>query len=158
MPASNEINARVTKVLVQALGVEEDDIKPSATLQADLGAESIDYLDIMFRLEREFGIKIRRGELFDQPLFQNVTEIVKFGYVTDEGLAALCAHLPFADLSDLKRDRRLNRIDDLFTVGLLSSFVTWKLGGNGEPDSGVHTRAPHHFPEGLTTSVGLTGI
>ena len=50
---------QVTKVLVQALGVEEDDIKPSATLQADLGAESIDFLDIVFRLEREFEIKIR---------------------------------------------------------------------------------------------------
>ncbi len=157
MPSSSEIHARVTKVLVQALGVEEEDIKPSASLQGDLGAESIDYLDIMFRLEREFMIKIRRGELFAQPLFQNDTEIVKFGYVTDEGLAALHAHLPFADLTDLKRDRRLNRIDDLFTVGLLSSFVTWKLGGNGESDSGVHARAPHYFPEGLTTSVVLTG-
>ena len=64
MLASNNIHARVTKVLVQALGVEEDDIKPSATLQGDLGAESIDFLDIVFRLEREFMIKIRQGELF----------------------------------------------------------------------------------------------
>ncbi len=53
MPASNEISARVSKVLVQALGVEDDDIRPSATLQGDLGAESIDFLDIVFRLERE---------------------------------------------------------------------------------------------------------
>ena len=61
MPASKEIYARVTKVLVQALGVEEDDIKPSATLLRDLGVESIDFLDITFRLEHEFGIKIPRG-------------------------------------------------------------------------------------------------
>ena len=54
MPDANEVQARVTKVLVQSLGVEEDDVIPSATLQGDLGAESIDFLDLMFRLEREF--------------------------------------------------------------------------------------------------------
>ena len=63
MPALNEIYARVTKVLVHALGVEEGDIKPSATLQGDLGAESIDFLDITFRLEREFGIKYSPEDL-----------------------------------------------------------------------------------------------
>ena len=78
-------------MLVQALGVEEDDIKPSATLQGDLGRESIDYLDIVFRLEQQFGIKIPRGELFPERVFQRGTEIVQGGQVTDEGLAALCA-------------------------------------------------------------------
>jgi acyl carrier protein len=158
MPDSNEINARLAKLLVQALGVEEDDIKPSASLQGDLGAESIDYLDIVFRLEQEFGIKIPRGELFYEPVFQRGMEIVRGGQVTDEGLAALRAQLPYADLRDLERDRRLNRIDDLFTVDLLSSFITWKLGGSGESDSGVHAPAPHHSPEDLTTSVVLTRI
>ena len=67
MPALNEIYARITKVLVHALGVEEGDIKPSATLQGDPGAESIDFLDITFRLKREVGIKIPLGELFPEP-------------------------------------------------------------------------------------------
>jgi acyl carrier protein len=138
MPTSNEIHAKLTRVLVQALGVEEDDIKPSATLQGDLGAESIDFLDIMFRLEREFGIKIRQGELFAEPVFQGDTDLVQDGRVTDEGLAALRAQMPYADLRDLERDRRLDRIDDLFTVDLLSSFITWKLGRSGESDSDAH--------------------
>jgi acyl carrier protein len=124
MPDSNEIDARVTKVLVQALGVDEDDIKASATLQGDLGAESIDFLDIAFRLEREFGIKVRQGELFAGTVLQGATEIVQDGRVTDEGLAALRAQMPYADLRDLDRDRRLNRIDDLFTVDLLSRFIS----------------------------------
>ncbi len=138
MPDSDEISARVTKVLVQALGVEEDDIKPSATLKGDLGAESIDFLDIVFRLEREFVIKIRRDELFAVPVFQGAMDIVQDGRVTDEGLAALRAQLPYADWRELERDRRLNQIDDLFTVGLLSSFMTWKLGGRGDADRDAH--------------------
>jgi acyl carrier protein len=138
MPASNDIYATVSKVLVQALGVEEDDITPAATLQRDLGAESIDFLDIVFRLEREFVIKIRQGELFPELVFQGATEIMQDGLVTDEGLAALRSHLPYADLSALESDRRLNRIDDLFTVDLLTNFIAWKLAGSGEADGDLH--------------------
>src|SRR6476620_9111254 len=127
MPSRDEIYSKVPATLVEALNVDEDDIKPTATLQGDLGAESIDFLDIMFRLEREFGIKIRQGELFTEPVLQGDTELVQDGRVTDEGLAALRARMPYADLRDLERDRRLDRIDDLFTVDLLSSFITWKL-------------------------------
>ena len=152
MQDSNEINARIAKLLVQALGVEREDIKPSATLQGDLGAESIDFLDIVFRMEQEFRIKIHRGELFPDHFFERDFVIVQDGRVTDEGLAALSAHLPYADLSRLERDRRLNRIDELFTVDLLSNFITWKLGGSEESDSGLHPPTPLHYPEGLTAS------
>jgi acyl carrier protein len=138
MPDTNEIQTRLTKVLVQALGVEEDDIKPSATLQGDLGAESIDFLDIVFRLEHEFGIKIRQGELFAEPLFRGDTDIVQDGRVTDEGLALLRAQMPYADLRALERDRRLDRIHDLFTVDLLRCFITWKLGGSAEAHHDAH--------------------
>lgn len=135
MPDSQSIDARVTKVLVQALGVEEEDIEPSATLCGDLGAESIDFLDIVFRLEREFAIKIPRGELLAQPLFQPDEEIVEDGRLTDQGLALLRTQMPYADWSDLERNRRLRRTDDLFTVGLLVSYVKWKLGrGTGAPE------------------------
>src|SRR6516162_2886579 len=105
MLAPDEVYRGVTNVLVQALGVEEDDVKPSATLQRDLGAESIDFLDIVFRLEREFGIKIPRGELFSETVFQTAREIVPDGQLTDEGLAALRSQMPYADLRPLERDR-----------------------------------------------------
>jgi acyl carrier protein len=55
MTPSREIYTRVASVLAESLGVDEDDVIPSATLQGDLGAESIDFLDIVFRLEREKG-------------------------------------------------------------------------------------------------------
>jgi acyl carrier protein len=158
MPASNQIDARVTKVLAQALGVEEHDIKPGATLQGDLGAESIDYLDIIFRLEREFVIKIPRGELLAEPLFRGDRKIVQDGQVTDEGLAVLRTHLPFADWTGLERNRRLGSIDDLFTVDLLASYVRWKLRGSGAADSDPHAPATCHSPVFLELSVNSTGI
>ena len=58
--------------------------------------------------------------------------------------------LPYADLTDLDRHRRLNRIDDLFTVGLLSSYITWKLDGRRGSD---HVPATHYSPADLPTSV-----
>ena len=66
MPTHDEIFQKVQATLVDALGVDEDDVTRDATLQGDLGAESIDFLDIVFRLERNFGIKIPRGELFPE--------------------------------------------------------------------------------------------
>ncbi len=64
MPTYDEIFGKVQATLVDALGVDEEEVTRGATLQGDLGAESIDFLDIVFRLERNFGIKIPRGELF----------------------------------------------------------------------------------------------
>ena len=57
--------------------------------------------------------------------------------LTDEGLAALRSHMPYADLSDLEHDRRLNRIDDLFTVDLLANYIEWKLGRGGPWPAGA---------------------
>src|SRR5947207_16030011 len=104
MASSNEVHTQITKVLLQALGVEEDDITPSAALQADLGAESIDFLDIAFRLEREFGIKIPRGELFSERVFELCSQIVQDGQVSAERLAALRAQVPYADFTALGRE------------------------------------------------------
>jgi acyl carrier protein len=145
MPASNEIDARVSKVLVQALGVDEEDITPRATLKGELGAESIDFLDIVFRLEREFGIRIPRGELFSELVFESTAEIVQDGQVTDLGLAALRAHMPFADWSELERDRRLSQIDDVFTVSLLTRYVASKLARDDEAKEGVAASARERF-------------
>src|SRR5712691_11532158 len=99
MPTQEEINTKVSATLVEALNVEEEEIQPTATLQGDLGAESIDFLDIVFRLEREFGIKIPRGELFPESIFQGDPEFVQDGKVTQKGIDELHARMPFADLS-----------------------------------------------------------
>lgn len=158
MNASHEIDARVTKVLVQALGVEEDDIKPSATLQGDLGAESIDFLDITFRLEQEFMIKVDRDDLFPEPLLRGDSAILNDGRLTGEGLAALRAQMPYADWGELERDPRLESIDELFTVGLVTSYVRWKLMGSMAADADAGVPAPRRAHEHEPRSPFPAGI
>src|ERR671926_1647245 len=99
MSSQEEIYTKVSATLVEALNVDEDDVKPEATLQGDLGAESIDFLDIVFRLEREFGIKIPRNELFPESIFQGDPEFVQHGKVTQKGLDELRQKMPFADIA-----------------------------------------------------------
>jgi len=134
MSVSEDIQVRVARVLAEALNVDEEDIKPMDTLQGDLGAESIDFLDIVFRLEREFGIMIQRGELFPESIFQGDPEFVQDGRVTDQGMMELRLRLPFADLGALDPDRRLSAVTDLFTVGFVTRFIAWKLGQAGPPN------------------------
>jgi acyl carrier protein len=136
MSACEDVHGKVTLVLVEALNVDEDEVRPAATLQGDLGAESIDFLDIVFRLEREFGIKIPRGELFPDAIFQGDPDFVHDGRVTDRGMVELRARMPYADLDGFDNDRRLSAVPDLFTVGLLSRYVTWKLAGGVGADGG----------------------
>ena len=94
MSAAEAIYGKVTKVLAESLNVDEDEVTPAATLQGDLGAESIDFLDIIFRLEREFGIKIPRGELFPESVFQGNSDFVLEGRVTDKGMGELRSRMP----------------------------------------------------------------
>src|SRR5882724_13631615 len=122
MPNQDEIYTKVSATLVEALNVDEEEIKPTSTLQGDLGAESIDFLDIVFRLEREFGIKIPRGELFPESIFQGDAEFVQNGKVTDRGLQELRTRMPFADISKFESNPDLNKISDLFTVEMITKY------------------------------------
>src|SRR5437870_1763758 len=119
MPTQDEIFTKVSATLVESLNVDEDDVKPTSTLQGDLGAESIDFLDIVFRLERGFNIKIPRGELFPESIFQGDPEFVQNGKVTPKGLAELRAKLPFADLDKFAADPQVTKVSDLFTVDMI---------------------------------------
>jgi acyl carrier protein len=130
MPTRDEIYEKVSATLIEALNVDEDEVTPEATLQGDLGAESIDFLDIVFRLEREFGIKIPRGELFPESIFQGDPEFVQNGKVTDKGIAELRARMPFADLSDFEKNPEVGHISDLFTVELITRYIEGKLAGS----------------------------
>ncbi|HEY7329847.1 MAG TPA: acyl carrier protein [Gemmataceae bacterium] len=127
MPTQDEIYSKVSATLVEALNVDEEDIKPTSTLQGDLGAESIDFLDIVFRLEREFGIKIPRGELFPESIFQGDPELVQDGRVTPKGLEELRSKMPFADLTKFEENPEVGNLSNLFTVDLIARYIQGKL-------------------------------
>jgi acyl carrier protein len=127
MPSQEEIYTRISARLVEALNVDQEEITPTATLQGDLGAESIDFLDIVFRLEREFGIKIPRAELFPESIFQGDREFVQDGRVTAKGLEELRARLPFADLNSFEQKPEVSAIGDLFTVEMITRYIQAKL-------------------------------
>lgn len=141
MPATEEIYGKVVRVLAESLYVEEGDLRPTATLQGDLGAESIDFLELVFRLEHEFGIDIPDGELFPRSVFQGDSRFVREGRVTDQGMSELRSRMPYADFDVFDQDRRLSAVSDLLTVGLVARYIAWKLdqsiegGANGAAKS-----------------------
>jgi len=126
MPSSEEIFAKVQTALVDALGVDEDEVTPQATMVGDLGAESIDFLDIVFRLEKTFGIKIPRGELFPEDVLSS-SEFVSNGKVNAAGLAALKARMPFADLSKFEANPNVQNFANTLTVEDMVRYVQSKL-------------------------------
>jgi len=125
--SDEEIFEKIQEVLEDALGVDEDEVVPSARLGEDLGAESIDYLDISFRLEKAFDIKIGETEMFDQSVLSN-DGIVEDGKVTEAGLAALREKMPHADLSTFEQNPQVEKLGDVFTVDMVCKFVKSKLG------------------------------
>lgn len=126
MPTQEEIYEKIQSTLVDALGVDEEDVTHDATLQGDLGAESIDFLDIVFRLERNFGIKIPRGELFPEN-FVTDPDMIADGKLTAKGLDELKAKMPYADLTEFAEDPDVEKIGDLYTVDMLVHYVQSKL-------------------------------
>lgn len=126
MPSEEEIFEKVREALVDALGVEDDEVTPTATLQGDLDAESIDFLDIVFRLEKSFDIKIERGELFPEDILTN-TEYVQDGKVNEAGIAKLRKRMPFADLSKFEAEPVVQNLGQQLTVKDMCNFVAYKL-------------------------------
>lgn len=123
----DEIYKKVQGVLVDALGVDEEEVTPDAVIKDDLGAESIDFLDIMFRLEKAFGIKIPRGEMIPENL-ANDPNVVQNGVVTPAGIAQLKEKMPHSDFSQFEKDPKLDNMSKLFTVDAIVNYVAGKVG------------------------------
>jgi acyl carrier protein len=126
MPSKEEVFAKVQEALVDALGVDDEDVTPEATMVGDLGAESIDFLDIVFKLEKAFDIQIPRDELFPDDILTNA-EYVHDGKVTSEGLVKLRERMPFADLSRFEKNPQVQDFGNLLTVQDLCNYVSSKV-------------------------------
>lgn len=124
--SEQEVFEKVQETLVDALGVDDDEVTTDATLTGDLGAESIDFLDIVFRLEKAFDIKIPRGELFPDNILNN-PEFVADGKLTETGLAQLKERMPHADFSEFEANPDINKMGELFKVQTIINYVMMKL-------------------------------
>jgi len=122
----DEIFLKVRDVLVDALAVDDEEVTETASLINDLGAESIDFLDIVFKLEQSFAIKIAQGELFPEGVTQD-PKFVKDGIVTADGLVAMKAKLPHVDFSNFESDPRISKVASVFTVATIVKFIEGKL-------------------------------
>ena len=126
MSENSEIFEKVREGLIEALSVDDDEVTPEASLTRDLGAESIDFLDIVFRLEKAFDIKIPRGDLFPENLL-NDPEFVQDGKMTEAGLKELEERLPYADLEVFKKNPMVGNLGDVFTVGMIVGYIESRL-------------------------------
>ncbi len=122
----DEIFSKMQQVLSGALGVEKEEIRPEASLVRDLGAESIDFIDIIFRLEKTFDIKIPSGDLFPGNIL-NDERFVKEGRVTVAGLAELKAKVPYLDVQSFSKDPQVSKLADFFTVQMVMDYIQDRL-------------------------------
>jgi acyl carrier protein len=123
--------------VVDALGVDEEEVKPDSVLFDDLGAESLDLLDIVFRLEKEFGIKIPRGGIQANALSaegENLKDedLVVDGVLTALGIKKLKQSMPEVDPARITDGFRADDIPTLFTVQTFVNIVKKLLEEKGK--------------------------
>lgn len=126
----SEVFEKVKETLIECLGTEEGEkITPASKLIEDLGAESIDFLDIMSRLERRFDITLDlTGEELENEIRELVSEEeLETGVIPLELMAKLPMLMPEIDPSEFKEDLRLNEIPLLFSVDSMIRAVTAAL-------------------------------
>jgi len=117
--SQQEIDAvfpKVAQIIADALGCDVADVKPKESLIEGLDAESIDFLDLVFRLERGFGVKIPRGKIVEDargPLPE--AEFENKGIVTDAGLARVKEFLNEVPVERIKTPLKAADIPRLFT-------------------------------------------
>jgi acyl carrier protein len=124
--SEQDVFEKVKETLVDALGLDDEEVTAEATLTGDLGAESIDFLDIVFQLEKAFNIKIPRGELFPDNVLNN-PEFVQDGKLTETGLSQLKERMPHADFGEFEQDPDINKMAELFKVQTIVNYVMDKV-------------------------------
>jgi len=129
MTDTTTIPETVRTIVADALGRPEADVQLTSNLMEDLGAESLDFLDIVFRLEREFGIQITRGEM-ERASRGDMTqdEFAPGGVISERGLARLRELIPEAG-DRIKPGLRPVMILSLFSVQTFANMVIGKREG-----------------------------
>ena len=128
--ADQDYLAAVQDAVANALGVDDDEAAPDATLMEDLGAESIDLLDILFRIERSTGVKVQASDIGEY--IQGGIPDDEFGdeagVLTDKGFDQLKSAMPQIDDSQ-RGQLRAEEVINHFTVQNLADLVQQRAGG-----------------------------
>ncbi len=127
----NEIVRNVKVIISQALKVDESNISLQSSLIKDLGAESIDFLDIVFRLEKTFKVKIPKGELFPEKLLTDA-RFVKDGRITSAGIEELKTKIPNGHWGEFSKNPVVSNLGEVFTVGMIVDYLSGKLAPAGK--------------------------
>lgn len=127
--ARDEIASAIMSAVEEALGLDADEAVGDASLLDDLGAESIDLLDILFRIERALGVKIQASQLHEH--IQGGIPDEEFGdeneIITDAGLAQLKRVMPQIDTDELAGNLQATKVMGLFTVDNLIDLVAFHV-------------------------------
>ena len=126
MHEKDEVIKNVKSIISQALKIDEGKITLHSSLIKDLGAESIDFLDIVFRLEKVFKIKIPKGELFPEKILTDA-RFVKNGLVTPAGIDELKPKMSNVHWDEFAKDPQVSNLGNLFTVGMIVDYLSGKL-------------------------------
>lgn len=119
---------KVREIIAEVLVIDEDDVALDSRLIADLGAESIDFLDLVFQLEKEFSIKIPRGQLEKNARGDLAEdEFEKGGILTAQGMQALKNYLSEVPAEHFKANLKVNEIPMLFTVETFCKLIMHAL-------------------------------
>jgi len=122
----NEVFLIVRNCFAEALGLDDDEVELDSLVIEDLGAESLDFLDIAFRLEEAFGIKIPRGDIQRQAEEEATGSEEPFevdGVLTEAGLAKLREAMPEIPADRFRVGLNVREIPTLFTVETFLNLV-----------------------------------
>jgi acyl carrier protein len=128
-----DVDEAVREAVVEALALDDDEVTPESTLMEDLGAESIDLLDILFRIEKGTGVKIEASDLGDyiqggipDDEFSDDNQVI-----SAKGAEQLHKVMPQTDPSDLEGKLNADEVMTLFTVQNLVDMVKGRADGAG---------------------------
>jgi acyl carrier protein len=131
MSTSDTLTEQFYEIIMDVLGVDREEVTPAARFFHDLGGESIDILELSFRCEKHFGIKIR----FEQMLPADKVVLDEKGRFTPETIAAITAEVPFVDTKVLAGNPTKDHVQELITIGALTEYLRRRLAENADAAS-----------------------
>jgi acyl carrier protein len=155
-----DVERRVLEVIAKAMDRPVSEIHPSTTLEGDLGAQSLDYLDIAFSLEREFRIQFPRADFLQRASDHFGEEnLVSNGVITPLGLKLLATGMPELDPSKLKLGLKVTEVRQMFIVATFIRVVLQLLESKAQldrscPKCGAEMTESPTLPEFLCTTCG----